>query len=62
MIEGTPCDWDNTYACLYYPNQSSKCDLIRFHGQVNQYYFAGTKFCEFWRICEICEILHPSIK
>ena len=48
MIEGIPFDWNNSYACLYYPDQSSKCDVIRFHGQVNQCYFAGTKLSEFW--------------
>ena len=48
MIEEIPFDWNNTHQCLYYPDQSSKCDVIGFHGQVNQCYLAGTKFCEFW--------------
>ena len=44
MIEGILFDWNNTYACLCYPDQSSKCDVIKFHGEVNQCYFADTKF------------------
>ena len=43
MIEGIRFDWNNTYACLYYPGQSSKCDVNWFHGQVNINVFCGYK-------------------
>ena len=45
------------YACLYYPDLSSKRYLIRFQGQVSQCYLVGTDFCEFWtNLWNSCEI------
>ena len=60
MIEGIPFDWNNTCTCLYYPDQSSKCDVLGFTGKYINIILRVQNFANFGRIFEIREILHSS--
>ena len=51
---------------VYIILNSSKCDLIRFHRQVNQFYSGGTKVCEFctnlWNSRNITPLKFNTVK